>query len=268
MAAPAPAVGPVPVPAQAVAAPEPAPSAAAPPAAAASAAQAVAGKPRLEWFQSPSHVYVTYMCKGASEPRSKVTVKRREVSVELALPGGSEYAMDLNLFAEVLPAEKVVTFMPTKVELKLTKAVGGVMWPSLEPGKAGHSGRTGGSGGGDSASGALSSSGGSSTNGVASSAGTRAGPVSAYASKKDWSRIEKDIEADAEDKPQGEAALQALFQQIYANADEDTRRAMVKSFQTSGGTVLSTNWKEVAQKDYEKERVAPDGSVAKKWTEQ
>ena len=40
---------------------------------------------------------------------------------------------------------------------------------------------------------------------------------------------------------------------------------MNKSFQTSGGTVLSTNWSEVSTKDYEKEKTAPDGQEWKKW---
>jgi len=42
-------------------------------------------------------------------------------------------------------------------------------------------------------------------------------------------------------------------------------RAMNKSFQTSGGTVLSTNWNEVAVKDYENERQAPTGMEWKTW---
>ena len=36
-----------------------------------------------------------------------------------------------------------------------------------------------------------------------------------------------------------------------AGADEDTRRAMNKSFQESNGTVLSTNWKEIGSKKTE-----------------
>lgn len=50
-------------------------------------------------------------------------------------------------------------------------------------------------------------------------------------------------------EPTGEAAINALFQKIYADASDDTRRAMMKSFIESKGTVLSTNWNEVGEKE-------------------
>eukprot|EP00565_Helicotheca_tamesis_P004290 CAMPEP_0185738964 /NCGR_PEP_ID=MMETSP1171-20130828/34281_1 /TAXON_ID=374046 /ORGANISM="Helicotheca tamensis, Strain CCMP826" /LENGTH=404 /DNA_ID=CAMNT_0028410367 /DNA_START=63 /DNA_END=1274 /DNA_ORIENTATION=+ len=82
----------------------------------------------------------------------------------------------------------------------------------------------------------------------------------AYASHKDWDAIERDLKKQEEnEKPEGEEALNKLFQNIYGNANEDTKRAMIKSMQTSGGTVLSTNWDEVSKTDYEKERQAPKG---------
>lgn len=87
-----------------------------------------------------------------------------------------------------------------------------------------------------------------------------------YSSHRDWDAIEKQAQAELEnEKPEGDEAMNKLFQQIYANADEDTRRAMIKSYQTSGGTVLSTNWGEVAEKDYESERTAPKGVEWKTW---
>jgi len=81
-----------------------------------------------------------------------------------------------------------------------------------------------------------------------------------YASHRDWNAIERNIlEEEKNEKPEGDEAMNQLFKQIYGDANDDTRRAMVKSFQTSGGTVLSTNWDEVKDKDYEKERTAPKG---------
>jgi len=38
---------------------------------------------------------------------------------------------------------------------------------------------------------------------------------------------------------------------VVQQGDEDTRRAMMKSFVESNGTVLSTNWKEVGSKPVE-----------------
>jgi len=57
----------------------------------------------------------------------------------------------------------------------------------------------------------------------------------------------------------------AFFKQLYAGASDDTKRAMMKSYQESGGTALSTNWKEVSQKRVEV--TPPDGMVEKKWSQ-
>lgn len=46
--------------------------------------------------------------------------------------------------------------------------------------------------------------------------------------KKNWDAIIKEAEAD--EKPEGEEALQKVFQSIYANGSEEQRRAMMKSF--------------------------------------
>ncbi len=87
---------------------------------------------------------------------------------------------------------------------------------------------------------------------------------SSSAKPKDWAALEKAVEAEeAAAPPEGEAALTALFRTLYKDADDDTRRAMVKSYQESGGTVLSTNWDEVGRGAVEMR--APEGMEVKKY---
>lgn len=74
-----------------------------------------------------------------------------------------------------------------------------------------------------------------------------------HASKKNWDVVANEaLDREGKEKTTtedpnvgGDAAVNSFFQQIYAGADEDTRRAMLKSYTESGGTALSTDWNEV-----------------------
>jgi len=61
----------------------------------------------------------------------------------------------------------------------------------------------------------------------------------------------------------GDTALNGFFQKLFADADEDTRKAMMKSYSESGGTTLSTNWDEVKQGKVEVK--PPEGAEWKQW---
>ncbi|TEB35068.1 SGS-domain-containing protein [Coprinellus micaceus] len=72
--------------------------------------------------------------------------------------------------------------------------------------------------------------------------------------RKNWDTLtenilssEKEKTTDEDANVGGDATLNSFFQKIFADADEDTKRAMMKSYSESGGTTLSTNWDEVGK---------------------
>jgi suppressor of G2 allele of SKP1 len=67
----------------------------------------------------------------------------------------------------------------------------------------------------------------------------------AKAAADESSASEAEADEDAYDSDMGGDAVDGFFKKLYAGADEDTRRAMMKSFYESNGTALSTNWKDV-----------------------
>lgn len=95
-------------------------------------------------------------------------------------------------------------------------------------------------------------------------------PTTRPRSKKNWDGItasiltsEKEKTLDEDPNVGGDATLNSFFQKLYSDADEDTKRAMLKSYQESGGTTLSTNWEEVGKAPVEVN--PPTGAEWKKW---
>ena len=201
---------------------------------------------RHDWYQTVDQVVVTVMAKKQDPSNVHVEFLAQNLVVTIDIPdgSGSSYVLDLELFDEIDPERSSYRLTPYKLEVKMRKKEA-YQWSTLEKPLS-------------DAAYARSS--------FPSSSATSSGVPSAYASGKDWNAIEQELKKkEEEEKPEGEEALNALFRQIYRNANEDTRRAMNKSFQTSGGTVLSTNWGEVGKTDYEKDRQAPEGMEWRNW---
>ena len=144
---------------------------------------------------------------------------------------------------ETIPEESSYTCSSKKVELKIKKKVDNINWIGLERGSA-------------------------STRVEAMQNSVLPAYPSSAKVKKDFNAIDKELDRVlAKEGGEGDAALNTLFKQIYERSDENTRRAMIKSYQTSGGTVLSTNWQEVAEKDYEG-RDRPEAPDGQKWADE
>jgi tetratricopeptide (TPR) repeat protein len=225
-------------------APAPAPAAAAAAAAASSAPTPVRVRVREDWFQTANNVEITLFVKNLPQDAVTVQCDGSVAHVCVNLPDGNVHERDFELLYDVEPANATLRINRFKAEVILKKSEPNRVWEALEkqanvPVIA-----------------------------AADVSTSSTGLPDAYAhhTKRDWDKVEREVlDEESKEKPQGEAALWKLFQTIYKDADDDTRRAMIKSYQTSGGTVLSTNWNEVAKQDYEKDIKPPAGQEVRRF---
>lgn len=199
-------------------------------------------KIKHDWYQTDSQVVVTILIKNAASDKVKVNYGDRSLSVSCSLPNTeSEYSLELELANEIIPSMCTHVVSPSKIEVKMRKKEG-LRWTQLE---------------GEATQEKIKAI----PQAVIDASGPQQPPK---LFKKDWDKIEKDIKKmEEQEKPEGDAALNTLFQKIYGEGSDEVRRAMNKSFVESGGTVLSTNWKQVSKEKVEVK--PPDGVEFKKW---
>jgi len=194
-----------------------------------------AQKIRHEWYQNPSQVFVSVFAKGVKKDNITVDFGEQSLSVQIKLADSNSYVLDLELADSIDPSQSSFEVLSTKIEIKLKKAAS-LKWDTLEK-PAGVS---------------------------PVSRPYEAAPTTANSNqKKNWDKIMKD--EYQEEKLDGEAGLNKVFQDIFSNATDEQRRAMMKSFTESGGTVLSTNWDEVGKAPVKGS--PPQGMEMHKWSE-
>lgn len=211
-----------------------------------------ANKIKDDWYQSNDTVTINILAKGA--PKDKVTVDFDKDSLSVSFPvegSGSEYSFNLDpLYAQIDPAASKFRVTPTKVEITLKKAASGMKWKTLEGDRT------------------VEAAGGSTStipHHILSSKpapdSAPAYPTSSRSGAKNWDKVAAE-DLDDKDEIEGDETSH-FFKKLYGGATPEQQRAMMKSYQESGGTVLSTDWNNVGSKTVVPE--PPEGMEAKKY---
>ncbi|KAI0275090.1 SGS-domain-containing protein [Gloeopeniophorella convolvens] len=197
---------------------------------------------RHEFYETDDKLILTVFDRGADPAQVNVNFQPRGLSYE----NGDKKLEVQPLKGQIDPEKSSFAVGKVKVEIRLVKAAqgrwGGLIGDAPDP--------------------------------LANSASTSAPAPKAGSTlpqaRKNWDSLTKGILESEKPKTStedpnvsGDSTLNEFFQNLFASADDDTRKAMMKSFQESGGTALSTNWDEVKKAPVPVK--PPAGSEARKW---
>ncbi|EGV60749.1 SGS-domain-containing protein [Yamadazyma tenuis ATCC 10573] len=194
-------------------------------------------KIREDWYQTKDEVVITIYAKNINPESVHIQFRPRAVSVEFPSGSGSEYNYNLDpLYGAIDTSKCEYTVKSTKIEITLAKKTAH-KWTALE-----------------------ASAGSADIVHEETPQTEQTGLVYPTSSKKaiNWASFSVEEEEEKDEDPN------AFFSKIYKDADDEARRAMMKSFTQSNGTVLTTDWSEAQAKTFETS--PPDGMESKKWT--
>ncbi|XP_026169881.1 protein SGT1 homolog isoform X1 [Mastacembelus armatus] len=178
---------------------------------------------KYDWYQTESQVIVAIMAKNVAKDGVCVNFMEKELIATIHLVSGENYNLQFHLLHPIIPQQSYFKILSTKVEIKMKKT-DTTRWEKLE---------------------------GEGQDSNIKHFNPNQYPTSSHYTCK-WDKMVVDIsEEEKNEKLEGDAALNKLFQQIYSDGSDEVKRAMNKSFMESGGTVLSTNWKDVGKRTVE-----------------
>ncbi|KAF2106610.1 SGT1 and CS domain-containing protein [Lophiotrema nucula] len=212
-----------------------------------------ANKIKHDWYQNNDNVYFSLLAKGVPKDKASVDIDKDSMTISFPIQGSTSdfnYSID-PFFAEVDPTASTWTVKSTKIEVVLKKAQPGVKWHALEDSQRKPSTPK------------VEDKPEVPTEVLAATSITAKGPVYPTSSRKgpqNWDTFGNDdpdlAEGDGDETTR-------FFKTLYKGAGPDQQRAMMKSYQESGGTVLSTDWSNVGGRTVVPE--PPDGMEAKKY---
>uniref|UniRef100_A0A0K0DVR2 SGS domain-containing protein n=1 Tax=Strongyloides stercoralis TaxID=6248 RepID=A0A0K0DVR2_STRER len=170
--------------------------------------------PKFDWYQNENSVTITILKQGTSVVDCTFSYDSDENS--LIVKYKDELIFDSKLYDKIDFSKTTLKCTRSRIEVKLVK-LNCINWqsPSPLPGPAP----------------------------IVFKAAMEK-PVDCKSKKqRNWDAIEKEVIAEEENDNKDD--INRLFQKIYENSNDDTKKAMIKSFSESNGTVLSTNWDEV-----------------------
>lgn len=234
-------------------------------------------KIRHDWYQDTEKVVLTVLAKGVPKDKAQIEIESTSLSISFSLVSGSQYDFSLEpLYAPIDPAASSFRLLSTKIEVTLKKSTPGQKWHALEntevePSCIPPKGSTD-----DAAKHAVLAD--EKPSGPTYPTSSRTGPKNwdkilekkpktTKTSERSASSSATDTKAEASSdpsEPQDETAAEYdpqayesdedgsgdpnfFFKKLYAGASDDVKKAMMKSYQESGGTALSTDWKEVSK---------------------